>query len=78
MAAKTTMIRLQVGNRYQDFEFSHAETLLRITRAGWHLPEDSQYEFVNNAIRVKQHKKDNPRGEKCGIATDGKVPSAAD
>lgn len=57
MAAKTTMVTLEVNNGTQQFEFSHAERLLRRTKAGWRLPDNSQYEFVNNAIRRKQVKK---------------------
>lgn len=56
MAVKRTMVTLTIGGVTQDFEFTHAERLLRLTKAGWKLPDNSKYEFVNNGIRVKQDK----------------------
>lgn len=65
MAAKRTMVTLTIDGVTKDFEFSHAERLLRITKAGWKLPDNSKYEFVNNAIRVKQDKQgDNRENER--------------
>lgn len=61
MAAKRTKVVLAVGGTTKEFEFSHAERLLRITKAGWKLPDDSKFEFVNNAIRVKQDKQGDNR-----------------
>lgn len=71
MKAKTTTVTLAVGNVTQEFEISHAERLLRMTKAGWHIPEDSKHEFVNNAINVKQDTKGNTRSEKRAISVDG-------
>lgn len=71
MNAKTTTVTLAVGNVTQEFEFTHAERLLRMTKAGWHIPEQSKYEFVNNAIRVKQDSKRGTRSEKRAIPVDG-------
>lgn len=53
MNAKTTMVTLAVGDVTREFEIGHAERLLRITKAGWHIPAESKFEFVNNGIRVK-------------------------
>lgn len=78
MKAKMTMVTLEVDNATQDFEISHAERLLKITKAGWHLPKSSKYEFVNNAIRVKQDKKGNAQADKCAIPVDGEDTSAKD
>ena len=68
MSAKTTTVTLAVGNVTKDFEFTHAERLLKMTKAGWHLPADSKYEFVNHAIRIKQDKQGNNRGsQRTGV-----------
>lgn len=61
MAAKTTKVTLVANGVAQDFEFSHAERLLRMPRnGGWHLPDESKYEFdVTYGLRCKQDKKEN-------------------
>lgn len=39
-------IELQVGDKVQTFEISHAERLLRMTNnGGWEIPEGSIYKF---------------------------------
>ena len=73
MNAKTTTVTLAVGNVTQDFEFTHAERLLRMTKAGWHIPDNSKYEFVNNAIRIKQDKQGNNRGTKRASVDNGDI-----
>lgn len=57
MGAKQTFVALRASNVTREFEFTHAERLLRMPNSGWRLPDESQYEFVNNAIRRKQIKK---------------------
>ena len=38
------------------FEITHAERLLRMrNNGGWTLPEDSQYTFENDGIRIKEN-----------------------
>lgn len=58
MGAKTTTVTLvcpPLNNVTQEFEFTHAERLLRMqNNGGWQLPIDSKFEFVNNGIRYKQ------------------------
>lgn len=78
MKAKTTTVTLAVGNVTQEFEISHAERLLRMTKAGWHIDEKSKFEFVNNAIRVKQDTKRDTRSEKRAIPVDGADTSTTD
>lgn len=41
----------------QDFEFSHAERILNMPRSGWKLPDNSTYEFKDNALHVRGDKK---------------------
>lgn len=60
MKAKTTTVTLIAGGTAREFEYSHAERLLRMRRSGWDLPSDSKFEFVNNALR----RKSNQRGDK--------------
>lgn len=50
MAKKTTVALVSDSGRVQDFEFSHAERLLRMPRSGWSVPQDSKYEFTDNAL----------------------------
>jgi hypothetical protein len=69
MAAKVTKVVLECPplNTTQEFEISHAERLLRIkNNGGWQLPEKSTFEFVDNGIRVRAHKKGNNGTEEKG------------
>lgn len=60
MNAKQTMVTLEANGVTQDFEFSHAERLLNWPKnGGWHLPNNSKYEFKDHALRNKQDKKEN-------------------
>lgn len=59
MAAKTTIVTLEVGARREDFEFSHAERILKMrNNGGWHLPEGSKFVFENNALYRRPTKKE--------------------
>ena len=59
--SKTTMITLNcqsLGDR--QFEVSHAERLLAMPKnGGWHLPENSPYEFKNGSISRRNKKESN-------------------
>lgn len=57
MRAKTTTVTLVAGGVTRDFELSHAERLLRLPRGSWKLPENSEFEFVDNALRYRADKK---------------------
>lgn len=58
MNAKTTTVTLVANGVTREFEFSHAERLLRMPKnGGWELPKDSKYEFVNNALQCRGNKK---------------------
>lgn len=58
MNAKTTRVALVANGVTQEFEFSHAERILRMPiNGGWELPKDSKYEFVNNALQRRGNKK---------------------
>ena len=60
MNAKTTTVTLVVGNVTREFEFSHAERLLRIkNNGGWELPANSKFEFVDYALRRRKDQKGN-------------------
>lgn len=60
MNAKTTSVTLVANGVSRDFEFEHAERLLRMPRnGGWKLPEDSKYEFVENALHKRRNTKEN-------------------
>ena len=55
MNAKETKVVLIAGSLKQEFTFVEAETLLRMpNNGGWHLPPNSNFEFVDDAIRYKQ------------------------
>ena len=58
MNAKTTTVTLEAGVIVQDFEFTHAERLLQMqNNGGWHLPENSNWEFINNGLQRRGNKK---------------------
>lgn len=58
MNAKTTMVTLVANGVTEDFEFSHAERILRWpNNGGWKLPKDSKFEFIDNALRNRKDKK---------------------
>lgn len=60
MNAKTTTVTLVANGVTREFEFSHAERLLRMpNNGGWKLPDNSKYEFVDYALRRRQDKKGN-------------------
>ena len=60
MNAKTTTVTLMANDVTREFEISHAERLLRMpNNGGWHLPDKSKFEFVNNGLRRRQDKKEN-------------------
>lgn len=58
MNAKTTTVTLVANGVTREFEFSHAERLLRMPRnGGWHLPEKSKFELVDYGLRRRKDKK---------------------
>lgn len=57
MFAKKTVVTLVANGVERDFELSHAERLLRMPRnGGWELPENSNYEFVNDGLQRRADK----------------------
>lgn len=60
MNAKTTSVTLVANGVTREFELAHAERLLRMpNNGGWHLPENSKYEFVENGLQCRRDKKEN-------------------
>lgn len=53
-------VRLEAGELSQEFELSHAERILDqgpIVNGGWHVPEDSEYEYTEEyGLRLKSDK----------------------
>lgn len=60
MGAKKTIVQLErIDNgMIADFEVAHAERLLHLINSGWRLPKNSQYEYIDDAIRIKRNKKE--------------------
>ena len=52
------------GGRVQSFEVGHAVRLLSLKKCDWKFPNESEFEFVNNAIRKKTSPSDNPEPAK--------------
>jgi hypothetical protein len=48
------------GGRVQSFEVGHAVRLLSFKKCDWKFPNESEFEFVNDAIRKKSSPSDNP------------------
>lgn len=60
MNAKTTTVTLVANGVTREFEFSHAERLLRMpNNGGWELTENSKFEFVDNGLRRRKDQKGN-------------------
>lgn len=60
MNAKTTTVTLVANGVTREFEISHAERLLRMpNNGGWKLPDNSNFEFVDYALRRRKDKKGN-------------------
>lgn len=51
MENKSQKVRLQVGDKIQSFEISHAERLLRLpNNGGWQLPTSSEFELTKDGL----------------------------
>lgn len=54
------MVRLETDDFSKEFEVSHAERILDMGAAvngGWHVPEDSEYEYTEEyGLRLKSDK----------------------
>lgn len=59
------MVRLETEDLSQEFEVSHAERILNMGPAlngGWHVPEDSEYEYTEEyGLRLKSNKENSAR-----------------
>lgn len=53
-------VRLEAGDISQEFEVSHAERILDMGPAlngGWHVPEDSEYEYTDEyGLKLRANK----------------------
>lgn len=57
MKAKITAVSLVANGIKREFEFAHAERLLRMpNNGGWRLPENSKFEFVDYALQRRTDK----------------------
>lgn len=61
MNAKTTEVFLKANGETLGFGFEHAERLLGLPGSVWKLAENSPYEFIDNALRIKQNTEGNTR-----------------
>lgn len=61
------MVRLEAGDYSQEFEVSHAERILDMGPAvngGWHVPEDSEYEYTEEyGLKLKSDKGNTAKAE---------------
>lgn len=67
MAAKTTKVQLlrKYDNQLFDFEVTHAERLLAMTRGRWCLPKESEYTLDENGNISKRRAESAKRTEKA-------------
>lgn len=57
MENKSKTVRLQVGDKMQSFEISHAERLLRLpNNGGWQLPTSSEFELTKDGLIFRTDK----------------------
>lgn len=62
---KSTQVELISDSKVvRSFEISHAERILRVHNGGWHLPEDSDFIFIENGLRYKTDKGRSSRAKK--------------
>ena len=55
---KVTMVALATKEGTQrEFPIEEAEYLLRMRRSGWHLPQDSEYELMNDGTITRRNQK---------------------
>jgi hypothetical protein len=53
--AKTTNVSLvrEYDGQAVEFEVTHAENILKMKNSGWKLPEDSEYEYKDGSISLR-------------------------
>lgn len=58
MENKAKKVTLQVGDKTQEFEHSHAERILRHKpdNGGWQLPTNSEYELTKDGLTFRADK----------------------
>lgn len=57
MGARTSSVRLQVGDRIETFGLEHAERLLRMpNNGGWHIADNEKVELTENGFRPVKDK----------------------
>lgn len=79
MNAKTTKVRLVAGEMQGDFEFSHAERILKMkNNGGWILPADSPFEFVGDVLRYRETTESSSGKKKVGATGKGKAAPVKD
>lgn len=55
--AKVTLVALATREGAErEFEVDHAERILQMPNSGWHIPEKSEFEFVNGTIQRRSKK----------------------
>ncbi len=56
---KKTMVTLETvnGGAKQAFDIEHAENILKMTKSGWVLPADSEFEFKDGTISRRTKEK---------------------
>lgn len=79
MNAKTTKVRLVAGEMQGDFEFSHAERILKMkNNGGWILPADSPFEFVGDGLRYRETAEGSKGKKKVAATRQGKAAPVED
>jgi hypothetical protein len=73
---KETKVTLKIKEHTEEFGFDHAERLLRLNNnGGWELPQDSEFEFINNGLEFRGHKKSDSGKKEQGNNQQGNKPS---
>jgi len=70
------MIKLQIKETLElrEFEKTHALSILRLKNCAFELPQDSQFEFINNEFRAKPDKAIDIEAPNKGNSKTGSKP----
>lgn len=68
------ILRVKGSTQTKEFDLDHAERILRLRNNGnWEIPENSQFEFKDNAINIKPDKGETKEATKRRRNKQGKA-----
>ena len=68
------ILKIKGSNEERQFEKAVATRLLSLPKTAYELPEDSQYELVNNELKRRANKGADQESEEKGVSRRSKKP----